>query len=70
MYFDNSCDQWTGMEINVARRCRSHAVNFPFVVEERDFEAAFVNAVQHAGYRLRFGHLRPRRANGTKTGWA
>ena len=57
------------MEINVARRCRSHAVNFPFTVEPRDFEAAFVNAVQHAGYRLRFGGLRPQRKEGTLTGW-
>ncbi len=70
MYFENSCDQWTGMEINVARRCRSHAVNFPFTVEPRDFEAAFVNAVQHTGNRLRFRNMRPRKDSSTITGWA
>ncbi len=69
-YWDNKCDQWTGMEVNVVNGCRSHAVNFPFTVDERDFEAAFVNAVQHTGHRLRFRNIRPVRDNSTATGWA
>ena len=70
-YFQNDCDEWTGMEINVVMNiCRSHAVNYPFTVDPRDFEAAFVNAAQHAGYRTRFRGNRPHRDNTTVTGWA
>jgi hypothetical protein len=70
VYFENDCDKWTGMEINIVPGCRSHAVNYPFTVDIQDFEAALVNAVQHAGYRLRYRNIRPVRDNSTKTGWA
>ena len=44
-------------------------VNKGFRIDPRDFEVALVNAVQHAGYRLRFRDIRPKRVNGTLTGW-
>ena len=71
LYFDHPCDDMTGMEINTLNGyCRSHAINFPFIIELDTFEVALVNAVQHAGYRLRYRNMRPRRDNSTKTGWA
>ena len=38
-------------------------------VDPRDFEAAIVNAVNHAGYRVVFRNIKPTRSNTTKTGW-
>ncbi len=40
--------------------CRSSAMNYPFTVDPRDFEAALVNAVNHAGHRLRWRDQQPR----------
>ena len=69
-YFKHDCDGLTGLELNIGNSlCRSHAVNYPFRIEPHAFEVALVNAVQHAGYRLRYRGMRPRPANGTKTGW-
>ena len=44
-------------------------VNKGFRIDPRDFEAALVNAVQHAGYRLRFRDIRPRPVPGTLSGF-
>lgn len=45
-------------------------VNSPFEIGLRQFEAAFVNAVQHAGFRLRFQNIRPRKNPNTDTGFS
>ena len=42
------------MDVNIlSGYCRSHAINYPFVVDPDTFEVALVNAVQHSGTRLR-----------------
>ena len=68
--FNNNCEQWTGMEVNIASSCRSHAVDYPFAVDPLDFEAALVAAVDHTGYRLRYRNVGPHKDPSTKTGWA
>ncbi len=58
------------MDINtLSGYCRSHAINYPFLVDVDSFEHAIVNAVQHSGQRIRFRDMRPSPKNGTKTGW-
>lgn len=44
-------------------------MNKGFAIGPRDFEAALVNAIQHAGYRVRFQDIRPRKVPGTLTGF-
>ena len=50
-YFEHNCDDMVGLEVNIlSSYCRSHAVNYPFIVEPEDFEAALRNAMMHIGY--------------------
>ena len=69
-YFEHDCDDMTGMEVlALSGYCRTHAIEHPFIIEPHDFEVALVNAVQHAGHRLRYRGYRPQRREGTATGW-
>ncbi len=49
-YFSDNCDNLVGFEMNTAPGdCRSHAVNYPFIIEPHDFEAALLAALEHIG---------------------
>ena len=40
-----------GFEVNIlSGYCRSHAINYPFIVEPEDFEVALLSALQHIGH--------------------
>ncbi len=50
-YFQHNCDEQVGFEVNIkSGYCRSHAVNYPFIIEPHDFEVALVAALQHIGH--------------------
>lgn len=64
------CESLTGLEGNwMGAYCRQALIHYRIKVGLRDFEAALVNAVDHAGYRIRFRGMKPHRDNSTATGW-
>ena len=68
-YAANNCSRIPSLEISTVPVCYRHVTAVPLHVDPRIFEAALVNAVQHAGHRLRFRNMRPRPDNTTETGW-
>jgi hypothetical protein len=69
-YNNNKCDERSPMEINLAGDCRSPVISMPYEVDLVAFEMALVNAVQRTGLRLHYKNRKPKRVNGTYTGWA
>lgn len=50
-YFEHNCDDLVGFEVNIkSGYCRSHAVNYPFIIEPHDFETALLTSLQHIGH--------------------
>jgi hypothetical protein len=55
LHFELNCEDLFGMQSNYINvHCRTSSIYFRIHVSLRDFEAAFVNAINHAGYRIDF----------------
>ena len=70
LHFERNCEDLTALEVNYKDGdCRDASTYYRIHVSVRDFEAALVNALEHAGHRTRFRGIVPQRDASSETGW-